>query len=75
MGFIQFIVAFAIVFGIGMLIRWAIRKGKKPSINNTAPPPPGNSAVPPQSAAFCPNCGQPVNGDSAFCHNCGAKVK
>ncbi len=82
MGFLSFIIAFIVVFAIGMGIRYLIKKSTKkasgggnvtikPQINigqnNAAPPPADRSA-------FCPDCGTKLDGDSAFCGNCGAKV-
>lgn len=84
MAFVEFIIALVVVFAIGMVIRYFIKKATKkapssgnivikPQINigqqNSAAPPP-----PAAKAAFCPNCGTKVDGDSAFCGNCGAKV-
>nr|MCR5663756.1 zinc ribbon domain-containing protein [Oscillospiraceae bacterium] len=28
----------------------------------------------PAAAAFCPNCGAPLEADSVFCANCGARL-
>jgi len=77
------IIAFIVVFAIGMGIRYLVNKGRKgaprggtitikPQINigqnNAAPPPPA------AKSAFCPNCGTKLDSDSAFCGNCGARI-
>jgi hypothetical protein len=83
MAFVEFIIALVVVFAIGMVIRYFIKKATKkaPSSSNIVIKPQinigqQNSAAPSAAAkaAFCPNCGTKVDGDSAFCGNCGAKV-
>ncbi|MDO8567901.1 MAG: zinc ribbon domain-containing protein [Dehalococcoidales bacterium] len=78
----QFISTLIVVFAIGMLIRWAIKKRKKQNSTNptaSAPtatmPPPSTSAAPSARASFCPQCGTPISLDSTFCANCGAKLQ
>jgi membrane protease subunit (stomatin/prohibitin family) len=79
--FFSFIIAFLIIFGIGMLIRSMIRKNKRPtngqSTTYSQPSQSGQSTntAPPTQASFCPNCGTKIDGNSAFCGNCGAKIK
>ncbi len=73
----QFIVAFIIIFAIGLLIRSMMKKNKgtstEQSNTNTTPPQSGQNA-PSTQASFCKNCGTKIEGNSAFCSNCGAKV-
>jgi len=71
----SFIGALIVVFAIGMLIRWAIRKRKASRTATPAEPPPPAPPPPGQPSVFCPQCGQPNSGDIAFCSSCGAKLK
>ena len=80
-GLITFIIAFIIVFAIGMFIRSLIRKGKKSADSGSnATAPQVNAAKtnnqPTQSvtASFCSNCGAKLETGSGFCGNCGNKV-
>lgn len=75
-----FIIAFIIVFGIGLLIRSMMKK-KNPTTQErsntlTAPPQAGPSNAPASTApaAFCANCGAKITSGAAFCSNCGTKV-
>jgi hypothetical protein len=76
----EFILAALVVFGIGMFIRWLIKRGKASRNSDTmvksapAAPPANSSPITPQ-AAFCAQCGNQVNSDSVFCPNCGSKVR
>jgi hypothetical protein len=81
-GFIQFIIAFIVVFAIGIFIRSLLRKAKKPADGGNVTITPQinvgktNNAQPPQSAAasFCSKCGAKLEPGSGFCGNCGDKV-
>jgi hypothetical protein len=80
-GLFAFVIAFIIVFAIGMFIRSLLRRGKKsadsgnvtitPQINIAK-----TNSQPTQSAAasFCSNCGTKLEPGSGFCGNCGNKV-
>jgi len=81
MGFLTFVIAFIIVFAIGLLIRSLINKARKksqsgnvtitPQINIGSGNSPSMPAAPP---VFCSNCGAKLDAGSAFCGNCGKKV-
>lgn len=71
---LEFIIAFIVVFAIGMGIRWLVTRNKKqasapPSQSNAAPPPP------PGQGSFCPSCGASNDASAAFCGSCGAKLR
>jgi membrane protease subunit (stomatin/prohibitin family) len=71
----QFLIAFVVVFAVGITIRVLITRNKKTS--QTPPAAPTSTAPPPQAVqdSKCPNCGTTVAADAAFCGNCGAKLK
>ncbi len=79
MAIVTFLIAFIVVFAIGMFIRWLIKKARKgsPSGNITIKPQinigQANTA-PPAAGAFCSNCGAKMEAGASFCSRCGAKT-
>jgi hypothetical protein len=80
-GLVTFVIAFIIVFAIGMFIRSLLRRGRKPADSGNVTITPQinieqTNAQPPQSAgaSFCSNCGTKIEPGSGFCGNCGNKV-
>jgi hypothetical protein len=70
----EFVTALILVFAIGMLIRWAIRKGHKTKLSSSLPAAAITNTPITQRPAFCSQCGQTAGTDSAFCANCGTKL-
>ena len=70
----EFVTALILVFAIGMLIRWAIRKGHKTKSLELSSAAAITSTPISQRPAFCSQCGQTAGTDSAFCANCGTKL-
>ncbi|MDD4859520.1 MAG: zinc ribbon domain-containing protein [Dehalococcoidales bacterium] len=71
----DFISALVVVFLIGMLIRWALKRRKSQQNAGFSPPPAASPSTNAAPSAFCPQCGQPVTAGSEFCGNCGAKLR
>jgi hypothetical protein len=69
----QAIVAFIVVFAIGMTIRWFVTRNKKGAV------PPSNQAnaapTPPAAGNACPKCGAGNDASASFCVRCGARLK
>jgi hypothetical protein len=72
---LEFVMALVLVFAIGMLIRWAIKKRNNTKPSNSLPTTAATSAPITQPPAFCSQCGQTAGTESAFCVNCGTKLK
>jgi len=75
----QFIIAFIVVFAIGLFIRSLIRKSRKSAQNGNITVTPQinigqSNTAPPAQASFCSNCGTKMEGGAVFCGNCGTKV-
>ena len=72
---LEFVMALGLVFAIGMLIRWAIRKRNNSKSSNSLPTTAATNTPIIQTPAFCSQCGQTAGTESAFCVNCGTKLK
>jgi membrane protease subunit (stomatin/prohibitin family) len=64
----NFILAFIVVFIIGMAIRTLVKRNK--ASKQSAPPAPG----PTGQGTFCSKCGVAIEPGAAFCGNCGQKA-
>ncbi len=75
---LDFILALIFVAAIALLIRWLVKRRKKPAMTESAPspqtPPVMPTASQPQVSGFCPNCGKPTGPNADFCANCGTRL-